>query len=418
MMEKAVILSTGDELITGRVVDTNSAYIADKLYGLGLEVAAVLKVGDSRERLLWALRNGLEMGDLVIGTGGLGPTTDDLTTEVVGAFLGRELRLDEGVAESLRRRFASRGLEMTANNLKQALFPQGADIVPNPVGSAPGFRVTTGERKHLIWLSGVPREMEAMLKESVLPWVAEQRKGAGEILGCTFKIYGLTESKLGDMLKPIPISDRVRLSYRAHFPDLTLRLAVRGAGEKRFAELAARIRELIGPHIYAEADESLEEIVGRLLLEKRWTLALAESCTGGYIGHRITRVPGSSAYFKTSAVTYSNESKSRFLGVQGATLKQHGAVSRETALAMAEGVRRQAEVDIGLSVTGIAGPAGGTPDKPVGTVWIGLARDRGSDARLLRLAGDRERVILGASQAALHWLRTVLLGGQISGDGK
>ena len=147
-------------------------------------------------------------------------------------------------------------------------------------------------------------------------------------------------------------------------------------------------------------------------------MALAESCTGGYIGHRITRVPGSSAYFKTSAVTYSNESKSRFLGVQGATLKQHGAVSRETALAMAEGVRRQAEADIGLSVTGIAGPAGGTADKPVGTVWIGLARDRGSDARLLRLAGDRERVILGASQAALHWLRTVLLGGQISGDGK
>ncbi|MBI3061475.1 MAG: competence/damage-inducible protein A, partial [Deltaproteobacteria bacterium] len=140
MMEKAVILSTGDELITGRVVDTNSAYIADKLYGLGLEVAAVLKVGDSRERLLWALRNGLEMGDLIIGTGGLGPTTDDLTTEVVGAFFGRELRLDEGVAESLRRRFASRGMEMTPNNLKQALFPQGADIVPNPVGSAPGFR--------------------------------------------------------------------------------------------------------------------------------------------------------------------------------------------------------------------------------------------------------------------------------------
>lgn len=408
MMEKAVILSTGDELITGRVVDTNSAYIADKLYGLGLDVVAVLKVGDTRERLLWALRNGLEMGDLVIGTGGLGPTTDDLTTEVVAEFFGRELRLDEGVAESLRRRFASRGMEMTPNNLKQALFPQGADIVPNPVGSAPGFRVTIGE-KYLIWLSGVPREMEAMLRESVLPWLAEQRKGAGDILACTFKIYGLTESKLGDMLKPIPISDRVRLSYRAHFPDLTLRLAVRGGGEKRFAELAARIRELLGPHIYAEADESLEEIVGRLLLEKRWSLALAESCTGGYIGHRITRVPGSSAYFKTSVVTYSNESKSRFLGVQSATLKEHGAVSRETALEMAERVRRQAQADIGLSVTGIAGPTGGTPEKPVGTVWIGLASDRQSDARLIRLQGDRERIILGASQAALHWLRTALM---------
>jgi nicotinamide-nucleotide amidase len=411
MMEKAVILSTGDELITGRVVDTNSSYIADKLYGLGLEVVAVLKVGDTRERLLWALQHGLALGELVIGTGGLGPTTDDLTTEVVAELFGRQLKMDENVAETLRRRFASRGMEMTPNNLKQALFPEGADIIANPVGTAPGFRIATEEGKCLIWLSGVPREMEAMLKESVLPWVAQQRKGAGEILACTFKIYGLTESKLGDTLKPIPISDHVRLSYRAHFPDLTLRLTVRGGGEKeeKFSELKARIGGLIGLYIYAEGDESLEEIVGRLLVEKRWTLGVAESCTGGYIAHRITRVAGSSAYFKASAVTYSNDSKTRFLGVQKATLESYGAVSRETALEMAEGMRRQVEADIGLSVTGIAGPAGGSPEKPVGTVWVGLARDQGSDARLFRFQGDRERVILGASQAALHWLRTVLL---------
>lgn len=411
MIEKAVILSTGDELITGRVVDTNSAYIADKLYGLGLEVVAVLKVGDRRERLLWALRHGLELGELVIGTGGLGPTTDDLTTEVVAEFFGRQLKMDEAVAEALRRRFASRGVEMTPNNLKQAFFPEGADIIPNSMGTAPGFRVATQERKYLFWLSGVPREMEAMLRESVLPWVAGQREGGGEILACAFKIYGLTESKLGALLKPIPISDEVRLSYRAHYPDLTLRLTVRGDGEreKKFSELKAKIRELIGPYVYAEGDENLEEIIGRLLLERRWTLALAESCTGGYIGHRITRVPGSSAYFRAAAVTYSNESKMRFLGVQQVTLERYGAVSRETTLEMAEGIRRQAEADIGLSATGIAGPTGGTPEKPVGTVWIGLARKRGSDARLFRLQGDRERVILGASQAALHWLRTALL---------
>ena len=411
MMEKAVLLSTGDELITGRVVDTNSAYIADKLYGLGLEVVAVLKVGDSRERLLWALRHGLELGEVVIGTGGLGPTTDDLTTEVVAEFFGRRLKIDEGVAEALKRRFESRGMAMTPNNLKQALFPEGADIIPNPMGTAPGFRVVTEDQKYLIWLSGVPREMKVMLRESVLPWVQQERKGGGEISASAFKIYGLTESKLGDMLKPIPISDQVRLSYRAHFPDLTLRLTVRGDGEseKKFSELRAQIRELIGPHIYAEGDESLEEIVGKLLLEKRRTLALAESCTGGYIGHRITRVAGSSAYFKSSAVTYSNESKIRLLGVQRSTLERHGAVSRETALEMAEGIRRQAEADIGLSVTGIAGPSGGSPEKPVGTVWIGLARDQESDARLFHFQGDRERVILGASQAALYWLRTVLL---------
>ena len=411
MIEKAVILSTGDELITGRVVDTNSSYIADKLYGLGLEVAAVLKVGDTRERLLWALRHGLELAELVIGTGGLGPTTDDLTTEVVAEFLGRQLKMDEGVAEALRRRFASRGMEMTPNNLKQALFPEGADIIPNPTGSAPGFRVLTQGKKYLIWLSGVPREMEVMLRESVLPWVARERKTGAEISACTFKIYGLTESKLGDILKAIPVSEKIRLSYRAHYPDLSLRLTVRGGGEreKKFSQLRAQIRELIGPYIYAEGDESLEEIVGKLLLEKHWTLGLAESCTGGYIGHRITRVPGSSAYFKSSAVSYSDESKIRFLGVQRATLQQYGAVSREIALEMAQGIRREAETDIGLSVTGIAGPTGGSPEKPVGTVWIGLARGQESDARLFRFQGDRERVVLGASQAALNWLRTALL---------
>lgn len=420
MIEKAVILSTGDELITGRVVDTNSSYIADQLYGLGLEVVAVLKVGDSRERLVWALRRGLELGGLVIGTGGLGPTTDDLTTEVVAEFFGRQLKMDEAVAESLRRRFASRGLELTPNNLKQALFPEGAAIVPNPVGTAPGFRVTNQEGKHLIWLSGVPKEMEAMLKESVLPWVAGESKGGGEILACTFKVYGLTESKLGDLLKPIQLSDEVRLSYRAHYPDLTLRLTVTGGAEaeRKFSGLRERVRELIAAHVFAEGDESLEEIVGRLLLERRMTLALAESCTGGYIGHRITRLPGSSAYFKAAAVVYSNDSKVGFLGVQKATLERYGAVSRETALEMAEGIRRQAEADIGLSVTGIAGPSGGSSEKPVGTVWIGLSRAQGSDARHFRLHGDRERVILGASQAALYWLRTALLDGQISGDGK
>lgn len=410
MIEKAVILSTGDELTTGRVVDTNSAYIADKLYGLGLEVVAVLKVGDRRERLLWALGHGMELGDLVIGTGGLGPTTDDLTTEIVAEFFGRGLKMDEAVAEGLRKRFASRGVEMTQNNLKQAVFPEGARIVPNPMGTAPGFHVAAENHKHLLWLSGVPREMEAMLAESVLPWIAGERKGAGELSSCAFKIFGLTESKLGDLLKPIPLSDQVQLSYRAHFPDLTLRLTVRSGGEggKEFSALKAEIRKLIGPHIYAEGDESLEEVVGRLLLKRRWTLALAESCTGGYVGHRITRVAGSSAYFKASVVTYSDDSKRGFLEVQGETLSQHGAVSRETALEMAQGVRRRTGADIGLSITGIAGPAGGTPEDPVGTVWIALAGPTGSDARLLRFQGDRERVILGASQAALHWLKTTL----------
>lgn len=410
MFDKAVILSTGDELTTGRVVDTNSAYIADKLYALGMEVVAVLKVGDKKDRLLWALGRAVELGEVIIGTGGLGPTVDDLSTETVAEFVGQRLKLDKGTAEALKRRFESRGLPWTENNLKQALFPERAEIVPNPIGTAPGFRLSVGEGKMLFWLSGVPREMELMLNETVLPWIAKERKEAGEISASTFKVYGLTESKLDDILKPISITDEVRLSFRAHYPDLTLRLTVRGKErEERFSALRARIKELVGRHIYAESDETLEEVVGRLLLEKGWTLALAESCTGGYISHRITRVPGSSNYFKGTVVAYANEAKVHFLGVKPATLERFGAVSQETALEMAQGIRRQAGVDVGLSITGVAGPTGGTQEKPVGTVWAGIDCQGRSEARLFRLHGGRERIILGASQAALNWLRIALL---------
>lgn len=410
MIRKAVILSTGDELTTGKVVDTNSAHIADRLFSLGLEVVAVLKVGDTEERLLWALDHGLGLGDLVIGTGGLGPTADDLTTEVVGAYLGRPLKEDADVAAGLVKRFEARGFPWTKNNLKQALFPEGAEIVPNPMGTAPGFRVETAEKKSLVWLSGVPREMEAMLRETVLPWVA-RASGAGGVSVAPFKIHGLTESKLDDLVQPIALPPEARLSFRAHFPDLTLRLTVRGGREreKTCAALVGQIRQALGPHIYCEEDLTLEEIVGRLLREKGWSLALAESITGGYIGHRITRVAGSSDYFKSSVVSYSNEAKMHFLGVKQATLEKHGAVSRETALEMAEGARRGAGADVALSTTGVAGPTGGSAEKPVGTVWMALALPGGSEARLFNFSGDRERVIMGSSQAALNWLRIALV---------
>jgi nicotinamide-nucleotide amidase len=411
MIRKAAILSTGDELTTGRVVDTNSAYIADRLDSLGVEVVAILKVGDMKERLLWAVEHALELGDLVIGTGGLGPTADDLTTEVVANYFHRPLKTDDQVANALKRRFEARGFPWTTNNLKQALFPEGAEIIPNPVGTAPGFRIETADKKFLIWLSGVPREMEAMMQETVLPWVARARGGGEQVSAQTFKVYGLTESRLDDILKPVLLPPEARLSFRAHYPDLTLRLTLRGGQEKEktIFRLTAQIRELLGPHIYGEGDVTLEEIVGELLRKKGWTLALAESCTGGYLGHRITRVAGSSAYFKSSIVSYSNESKIRFLGVKQATLERHGAVSRETALEMAEGALRETEADVALSVTGIAGPSGGNAEKPVGTVWMGISRRGQSDARHFHFHGDRERVILGSSQAALNILRLVLL---------
>jgi len=413
VIENCVILSTGDELTTGKVIDTNSGYIADCLFALGIKVAAVLKVGDDPEKLLWAFRQARDLGDIVIGSGGLGPTADDLTTEMVSQFLGVKMIEDPEVVANLKARFERRSVPWTANNLKQALFPDGATIIPNPVGTAPGFNVDIGQGKKLLWLSGVPHEMTAMLSETVLPWIIEQKGRQSEIHQAVFKIHGITESKLDDLVKPLELGDSAKLSFRAHFPELTLRLTVSGgeAQVSKFHWLRQQLRATLSDYVYAESDATMEEIVGRLLAEKNQTLALAESCTGGLIAHRITRVAGSSAYFLGGAVTYSNQEKIRALGVNPATLEKFGAVSREIALEMSQGIRERTSASVALSVTGIAGPSGGTPEKPVGTVWVSIARARQHEAKLLKLLvlTDRERIIQGTAQAALNWLRLSLL---------
>ncbi len=411
MIKKAVILSTGSELTTGRVIDTNSAYIANRLCAAGVEVAAILKVGDDLEQLRWALTQAQELGDVVIGTGGLGPTADDLTAQAVADFLGCQLEQDEQVAAALKERFKKRNLVFTANNLKQALFPERAVIIPNPVGTAPGFRLSIANGKSLFWLPGVPQEMTAMLGETVVPWIAAGGGGAQQILVAVFKIYGLTESKLDDLVKSIDLPPQANFSFRAHFPDLSLRLTVKSekAQDRNFVSLCEQVKTLLSPYIYADSDASLEQVVGQLLLAKNQTLALAESCTGGYISHRITRVAGSSAYYYGGAVSYANEAKQHFLGVNSATLEKYGAVSRETAREMSRGIRERTGASIGFSVTGIAGPSGGSPQKPLGTVWMAVNQQSHEEARLFRFDGDRERIIRGASQAALFWLRSVLL---------
>jgi len=411
MIKRAAILSTGDELTTGKVVDTNSAFIADRLFSMGIKVAAVLKVGDDREALLWAMREAADLGEIIIGTGGLGPTEDDLTSEVVAEFLGRPLVQNEEIAAALRKRFEARRIPWTANNLKQALFPQGAEILPNPVGTAPGFRVSFGENKTLSWLSGVPQEMTAMFDLAVMPWIVAMRGGQDQIFSQAFKVYGLTESKLDDLVKPIGLEPGIKLSFRAHYPDLTLRVTVAGASEeqRRFIETCKRIRLILGSHIYAEGDTTLEQRVGQLLSERHRTLALAESCTGGLISHRITGIAGSSAYYLGGVTSYANDVKVKLLGVTPATLEKYGAVSQETALEMSHGIRERIGADFGLSVTGIAGPGGGTPEKPVGTVWISIAQAKNHEAKLFQFHGDRERIVLGTSQAALNWLRLALL---------
>lgn len=407
MIDRAAILSTGDELTTGKVVDTNSAYIADRLSGLGIKVTAVIKIGDNRQQFLWAMRQAEQLGELVIGTGGLGPTADDLTYELLAEHIDQPLIEDHEVVIAIKKRFRDRGLPWTDNNLKQALLPKGALVVPNTNGTAPGCQLTLINGTQLFWLPGVPREMTAMLEATVMPWIEAANGDKGRVHTTTFKVHGLTESQLDDRVKHVVAETGVTLSFRTHYPDLTLRVTLPGGPEKAdaFSSASRRVTAALGSHVYAERDVTLEEVVGNLLSAKGETLSLAESCTGGLISHRITRIAGSSAYYYGGVVSYSNEAKMAFLGVKSATLEQFGAVSRETALEMSRGVRERTGANYGLGVTGIAGPAGGSVEKPVGTVWISLCRADRHEARLFRFHGERERIIHGTAQAALNWLR-------------
>lgn len=420
MIRRAVILSTGDELTTGRVVDTNSNYLAEKLAEVGVEVAAVLTVGDVPERLEWAWRTAISISDVVVSTGGIGPTADDLTTETVARLAGVKLWRDEPTVDHMKRLFSSIGRAMPENNLKQALFPEGAEIILNPLGTAPGFSMPIaidGHRSHLIVLPGVPREMKPMMEDSVLPWIRANR-GTDTIFAVrVFQTFGMSESALDEAVAGLIKPEEARVSFRASFPQISLRLLVEGRpgeAERKVEELADRVRKKIPENIYAEGDVSMEEAVGKLLADKRIKLAIAESCTGGLIGHRITQVPGCSKYFQGDLVTYSNDLKMNVLGVSEETLKRHGAVSEECVREMASGARKRTGADVAIATSGVAGPDGGTPERPVGTVCIALSSDGISGSRRYQLRGTRDWVKLLTSQIALDWLRRYALGMPLS----
>jgi nicotinamide-nucleotide amidase len=415
-IEHAVIVSCGDELTTGRIADTNAAFVADELGGVGIAVAAVIVVGDEREGIAWAWREAMTQADLVIATGGLGPTADDLMTDTVAGVLNRPLVHDAGVAERIRQIFAASGRTMPSNNLKQAQFPAGAVVIPNPLGTAPGYRVEVGEsgqRKHLVVLPGVPREMKRMWQDTVLPWLRAVDGGSRVYMSRTFQTFGLAESGLDERLRGAVDTGDVRVSFRASFPEISVRLTAGGRpaeAEARLAAAAECVRARIAEFVYGEEADTLEATVGRLLRGRCLTIAVAESCTGGLIGHRVTNVPGSSAYFLEGVVCYSDTAKCRILGVQPETLARDGAVSEQTAREMAVGVRRLASSDLGLATTGIAGPDGGTAAKPVGTVCLGLAWEGGVVARRYQLWGTRDWIKLLTSQIALDWVRRHTLG--------
>jgi nicotinamide-nucleotide amidase len=405
------LLSVGTELLLGQIVDTNAAYLAGKLSELGVNVYHKTTVGDNTERLAAALRISLGRSDVVLATGGLGPTKDDITAAVVAQVMGVGLVEDQASAAKIRSFARERGLTLLDSLLKQAVVPEGAQVVPNPVGTAPGF-IATRDGRTAIALPGVPTEMKAMAEQTVLPYLAARgakEEGAAVILSRTLRLAGIGESQaeadIADLIESQtnPTIAPYAKTYEVHLR-VTARAASREAAEALIAPAEARIRDRLGSYIYGADEEALEAVIGGMLRSAGLTLAVAESCTGGLVGHRITNVPGSSDYFLAGLTTYSDESKTRLLGVPAELIAAHGAVSPEAAVAMAEGVRRAVGADVGISTTGIAGPGGATPTKPVGLVHIGLSDETGNMTEELRLRGDRVMIKERAAQLALFLL--------------
>jgi nicotinamide-nucleotide amidase len=415
---KAEILTIGDELLRGEIVDTNKAFLADRLLGLDIETHFQTSVRDEPPAMIDAFRRAASRSEIALVSGGLGPTRDDLTAAVLAEAFGLELVLDEATLETIRSFFHSRGREMTENNTSQARFPEGAEILPNPLGTAPGFAITLGAT-HFYCMPGVPNEMMRMMDEQVMPRIEAIRGEGLAVRARLLRTFGMGESALDDALKDIAASGDLSLGFRTSFPDNYLRPLTRAASaeqaEAALDRICDAIKQRLGPLVYGEDEQTLEAVVGQLLAERSMTIAVAESCTGGLIASRITGNPGSSAYFAGGVVAYSNAAKSELLGVPAAALEEHGAVSDPVVRAMAEGVRERFGVDIGIATTGISGPTGGTAAKPVGLVHIALARERATYADSFVFRMDRARHRLLTSQVALDWVRRTLLGVELVG---
>ncbi len=401
----AAVLSIGTELTRGELTNTNAGWLAEQLTALGFEVGEMATVADDVEAIRAALLRLSVAHRVLVVTGGLGPTTDDLTAEAAARAAGVGLVRHEPSLEAIRRRFAAAGREMSPANAKQADLPEGARALENPVGTAPGFALALGSC-HGFFLPGVPHEMKRLFADSVQPLVGPWVDRRSHQL--RLRVFGLPESVVGERLAGIEQAfEGVTLGYRASFPEIEVKVLARAESAAAAEEVAARaareVRARLNDAVYGEGDESYAAHVGRVLRDRRLTLALAESCTGGMVGSLVTDVPGSSDYLLLDAVTYSNAAKTSVLGVSSEILRAYGAVSAECATAMAEGARRIADADLAVSITGIAGPGGGSESKPVGTVWIGLARrDRPVEAERHAISGDRWRIRRWAAFLALR----------------
>jgi nicotinamide-nucleotide amidase len=402
------VLSIGTELTRGELANSNGAWLGAELTALGFEVTEHVVVDDDRGRIGDSLRRLAQRVRVVVSTGGLGPTTDDVTTEAVATAAAVPLARDAASLEHIRRRFERIGRTMSPTNAKQADFPEGADILPNPIGTAPGFGVRIGECV-AFFMPGVPREMKRMFEEQVAPRI--RALASNNLFQRRLRTFGLPESVVGEKLDGVERSfPGTTIGYRAHFPEIEVKVLARAPSHASARELCERatadVRSRLGSYVYGDAEDTFAGVVGRALRARGWTLAIAESCTGGLVGHMLTREPGASDFLLLDAVTYANSAKSRVLGVDEETIRWHGAVSPEVAGAMAEGARRVAGSDVALSLTGIAGPGGGTDAKPVGTVYMALARPDGTTEIAHRVfSGDRSQIQVFAAYAGLLMVR-------------
>lgn len=410
---KAEIIAVGSELLTPDFQDTNSLYLTAGLDTLGIAVAFKTIVGDDENDLARVLRTALGRAGLILCMGGLGPTEDDRTRETLAKALGRRLVFRKAIRDRIRERFRRRGWPMTSSNLKQCYVIEGAEVLENPNGTAPGQWLESGRRR-VVLMPGPPREIKPMFDELVLPRLAGL--GRGLAVRRVIRLTGLGESAMENRLRPLyrTVPAGVTVTTLAAPGDLSIRLTCRGVfgrteAEAKLDALETRIAALLGPWIYSRDGAGLEAVVGALLRARGATVACAESCTGGLIGHRLTEVAGSSDYFLESAVVYGNRAKVHRLGVPARLIERHGAVSAPVARAMAAGVRRTSRAAYGLAVTGIAGPGGGTVRKPVGLVYFALAQARGVAVERHIFSGGRSAVKVQASQKALDILRKNLI---------
>lgn len=411
-MSKAVILTIGDELLIGQTIDTNSAWMGEKLNGLGIEIIEKIAVSDTEEGIISGLERAIEKGDVVLITGGLGPTKDDITKKVLAKYFGMGMRFDGPTYERILKLFARLGRSITEALKEQCFMPDGAVILENKMGTAPGM-LFEYEGKKIISMPGVPYEMKYIMENHVLPLLKETFISQA-IFNHTILTAGEGETRIADKIESVltGFPDHISIAYLPNLGSVKLRLTAIGKNKKELEKevylFAREIEDILGDLVYGHGKETLSGRIGAIALDKGLKIGTAESCTGGMVSSKIVETPGSSAYFQGSVTTYSNELKNRILGVKLDTLKTYGAVSEQTVKEMVIGANNHLGVDVSVAVSGIAGPTGGSEEKPVGTIWIACGNESKMDTLKISAGNNRQKNIEYASNYALNVLRKFL----------